>query len=192
VIYYLNSNTTSLPLSTLAPTLFPFFRHTIPNVRLAVVKTLASFMAVPNLPRDWVSVSFLRLLFQNFICEERSDIRDASLSAWRDAFSLLSSMPGSLPSQVSQQLTLEWYAVAMTPIGSPIDTSTFFLPFVANHTDGMPERHNVDKNMLAQDLSLVPIEIIFRARIAAATALAYQIIYWPKEVRVVLLAYKLL
>ncbi|XP_006458226.1 hypothetical protein AGABI2DRAFT_183309 [Agaricus bisporus var. bisporus H97] len=170
-----------LPLSTLAPTLFPFFRHTIPNVRLAVVKTLASFMAVPNLPRDWVSVSFLRLLFQNLICEERSDIRDASLSAWRDAFSLLSSTPDFFVSQVSQQLTLEWYAVAMTPIGTAIDTSTFYLPSIANNTDGVLERHNVDKNMLAQDLSLVPIEVILRARIAAATALAYQIIHWPKE-----------
>lgn len=139
-------------------------------------------MAVPDLPRGWVSVSFLCLLFQNLICEERSDIRDASLSAWRDAFSLLSSTPDFLPSQVSQQLTLEWYAVAMTPIGTMIDTSTFYLPSTASSTDGALERHNVDKNMLAQDLSLVPIETILRARVAAATALAYQLIHWPRDV----------
>lgn len=71
--------TNSLPLTALAPTLFPFFRHTIPNVRLAVVKTLLSFMAVPTLPRDWIAAPFLRLLFQNLIAEERSDIRDASI-----------------------------------------------------------------------------------------------------------------
>lgn len=140
-------------------------------------------MAVPNLPRDWISVPFLRLLYQNLICEERCDIRDASLSAWRDAFSLLSSTTGFLPSQISQQLTLDWYAVAMTPIGIAIDTSTFYLPSMTNNADGALERHNVDKNMLAQDLSLVPIETIFKARMAAATALAYQLIYWPKDVR---------
>lgn len=181
VINILASETVSLPLSTLAPTLFPFFRHTIPNVRLAVVNTLASFMAVPHLPRDWVSVQFLRLLFQNLICEERSDIRDASLSAWRDAFCLLSSIPDFFSSQISQQLTLDWYAVAMTPIGIVIDTSTFHLPSNASGSDGALERHNVDKNMLAQDLSLVPLEVIFKARVAAATALAYQLVYWPSE-----------
>ncbi|KXN85489.1 putative helicase mot1 [Leucoagaricus sp. SymC.cos] len=181
VINILASDTVSLPLSTLAPTLFPFFRHTIPNVRLAVVNTLASFMAVPNLPRDWVSVPFLCLLFQNLICEERSDIRDASLSAWRDAFSLLSTVPDFFSSQISQQLTLDWYSVAMTPIGIAIDISTFHLPSAASSSDGALERHNVDKNMLAQDLSLVPLDVIFKARVAAATALAYQLIYWPSE-----------
>ncbi|KAJ3567398.1 hypothetical protein NP233_g6399 [Leucocoprinus birnbaumii] len=181
VINILASETVSLPLSTLAPTLFPFFRHTIPNVRLAVVNTLASFMAVPHLPRDWVSVSFLRLLFQNLICEDRSDIRDASLSAWRDAFCLLSSVPDFFSTHISQQLTLDWYAVAMTPIGIAIDTSTFHLPSNTSNGDAALERHNVDKNMLAQDLSLIPLEVIFKARVAAATALAYQLIYWPSE-----------
>lgn len=172
-----SSSSQRLPLSTLAPTLFPFFRHTIPNVRLAVVNTLVSFMAVPHLPRDWISVPFLCLLFQNLICEERSDIRDASLSAWRDAFRLLSSVPGFFSSKISQQLTLGWYTVAMMPIGIAIDTSNFYLP--SNAGDGTLERHNVDKNMLAQDLSLVPLETILKARVATATALACQLIYWP-------------
>jgi TATA-binding protein-associated factor len=72
--------------------------------------------------------------------------------------------------------------VAMTPIGIAIDTSTFYVPSSNNDADGALERHNVDKNMLAQDLSLVPLETIFQARVAAATALAYQLIYWPHEV----------
>lgn len=139
-------------------------------------------MAVPNLPRDWVSVPFLCLLFQNLVCEERSDIRDASLSAWQEAFALLSLNPDFLPSHITQQLTLDWYAVAMTPIGIVIDTSSFYLPSTTGSADTAPERHNVDKNMIAQDLSLVPIETILKARVAAATALAYQMIYWPKDV----------
>src|SRR6266436_8641589 len=99
-----------LPLSTLAPTLFPFFRHTIPNVRLAVVNTLHSFMTVSSLPRDWIAPSFLRLLFQNLVVEERSDIRDTTLMTWRTALSLLSTNSGWLENIVSQQLLLEWYA----------------------------------------------------------------------------------
>lgn len=173
---------TRLPLSTLAPTLFPFFRHTIPNVRLAVVKTLASFMAVSSLPRDWIDASFLRLLFQNLIAEERSDIRDATLSAWRTSLSLLAGAPGWMESVITQQLILEWYAILMTPLGVPIDPSTFYHPLMAADGEVAPERHNVDKNMLAQDLSLVTVEVTLKARVAAATALAHLIGSWPAEV----------
>ncbi|CAE6462717.1 unnamed protein product [Rhizoctonia solani] len=44
VIAILSDPARSRPLSALAPTLFPFFRHTIPGVRLAVVNTLRIFM----------------------------------------------------------------------------------------------------------------------------------------------------
>ncbi|CAE7140157.1 unnamed protein product [Rhizoctonia solani] len=44
VIAILSDPAHSRPLSALAPTLFPFFRHTIPAVRLAVVNTLHTFM----------------------------------------------------------------------------------------------------------------------------------------------------
>ncbi|KAI9569000.1 hypothetical protein HD554DRAFT_2094527 [Boletus coccyginus] len=182
VIDILGDSNLSLPLSELAPTLFPFFRHTIPNVRLAVVKTLSSFMTVSSLPRDWIATPFLRLLFQNLIVEERSDIRSVSLSSWRTALEVISSTPALIKGIVKQQTALEWYAIMMTPFGVPIDTSTFHRPtFAEDGTDATPERHNVDKNMLAQDLSLVSSELILQARIAAATALAYLIVYWPPK-----------
>lgn len=170
-------------MSDLAPTLFPFFRHTIPNVRLAVVKTLSSFMTVSSLPQDWIATPFLRLLFQNLIVEERSDIRSTSLSSWRTALEVISNTPGLMKRVVKQQTVLEWYAVMMTPLGVPIDTSTFHhSTFAEDGTDAAPEKHNVDKNMLVQDLSLVSTELILQARIATATALAYLIVYWPSKV----------
>ncbi|KAH7927090.1 hypothetical protein BV22DRAFT_1193901 [Leucogyrophana mollusca] len=182
VIDILAEATVSLPLTDLAPTLFPFFRHTIPNVRLAVVKTLLSFMTVPSLPRDWIVTPFLRLLFQNLIVEERPDIRDVTLTAWRTALEITSSVPGWLKKLVKQQVVLDWYAVMMTPLGVIIDSSTFYNPVLAEDGyDAPPERHNVDKNMLAQDLSLVTSEIILQARIAAATAMAQLIVFWPSK-----------
>ncbi|KAJ7684613.1 SNF2 superfamily chromatin remodeling protein [Mycena polygramma] len=179
VIALLADDTVALPLTTLAPTLFPFFRHTIPNVRLAVVKTLASFMAVPTLPRDWIEAPFLRLLFQNLIAEERADIRDASLAAWRAALAVLAGTPGWMDRVVTQQLVLEWYAIMMTPLGVAIDPATFYRPSVETAGSVAPERHNVDKNMLAQDPSLITNEITLKARVAAATALAQLIVFWP-------------
>ncbi|KAG9318204.1 hypothetical protein JVU11DRAFT_284 [Chiua virens] len=180
VIDILGDSNLSLPLSDLAPTLFPFFRHTISNVRLAVVRTLSSFMTVSSLPRDWIATPFLCLLFQNLIVEERPDIRSASLSSWKTALEVISSTPGLIKKMVKQQAVLDWYAVMMTPLGVPIDTSTFHhSTFAEDGTDVAPERHNVDKNMLVQDLSLISTEMILQARIASATALAYLIVYWP-------------
>ncbi|KAJ6547022.1 SNF2 chromatin remodeling protein [Mycena capillaripes] len=179
VIALLADDTVALPLTTLAPTLFPFFRHTIPNVRLAVVKTLASFMAVPTLPRDWIEAPFLRLLFQNLIAEERADIRDASLAAWRTALTVLAGTLGWMDKVITQQLVLDWYAIVMTPLGVAIDPATFYRPSVETAGSVAPERHNVDKNMLAQDPSLITTEVTLKARVAAATALAQLIVFWP-------------
>ncbi|TFK76566.1 SNF2 superfamily chromatin remodeling protein [Pluteus cervinus] len=179
VIAILAQDSVCLPLSTLAPTLFPFFRHTIANVRFAVVKTLQSFMTVPSLPRDWIAAPFLRLLFQNMIVEERHDIRSASLLAWRTALSILSSSADSIQNTFSQALLLDWYAIAMTPLGVPINSTTFYHATNSVGPETGLERHNVDKNMLMQDLSLISTEVTIKARIAAATALAQIMVVWP-------------
>ncbi|KAL4253953.1 TATA-binding protein-associated factor Mot1 [Abortiporus biennis] len=181
VINIIADVTLSAPLSELAPTLFPFFRHTIPNVRLAVVKTLHSFMTVSSLSRDWITLRFLCLLFQNLIVEERADVRDATMTTWRLVFSILSSVPGWIESFVSQQTMLEWYAVLMTPVGTPIDTSNFCDPLAETNSGvaDAAERHNVDKAMIAQETTLVSVETILRARVASATALAVTMVVWP-------------
>lgn len=141
-------------------------------------------MTVSSLPRDWIAPSFLRLLFQNLVVEERSDIRDATLTTWRTALSILSASSGWLENVVSQQLLLEWYAILMTPLGVAIDTLAFYHPTVAaDGIDAAPERHNVDKNMLSQDLSLVSVEITIKARLAGAMALALLMAFWPTTVR---------
>lgn len=138
-------------------------------------------MTVPTLPKDWISVNFLRLLFQNLIVEERSDVRDATLTAWRLVLTILAVTPGWMETLITQQVLLEWYAVIMTPLGLPLDASTFYDP---TSTIDPGERHNVDKNMLAQDLSLVTVETVLKARIAAATALAYVVVFWPVTVSI--------
>jgi TATA-binding protein-associated factor len=134
-------------------------------------------MSVPSLPRDWVTTPFLRLLFQNLIVEEREDIRDASRSAWRTALSVIAASPGLMETIITPQLIFDWYAIAMTPLGVAIDLSTFYDPTHA--IDGPTERHNVDKNMVSQDLSLITVEVTLKARVATATALAWVIAFWP-------------
>jgi TATA-binding protein-associated factor len=141
-------------------------------------------MSVPSLPRDWLSVPFLQLLFQNLIVEERSDTREATLAAWRMLLSILSTKPGWLQSIITQPLLFQWYDAMMTPLGTPINVATFYDPVLAKAaSDQGAERHNVDKNMIAQDLSLIPMETIVSARIAAAVSTAYIMAVWPDVVR---------
>jgi TATA-binding protein-associated factor len=141
-------------------------------------------MTVTSLPREWIVTPFLRLLFQNLVVEERADIRAVTLTAWRTALEVVADVPGWMKKLVKQQTVLDWYSTMMTPLGAPIDCSTFHYPaFTEDDSDAGPlERHNVDKNMLAQDLSLVSAEVIMQARIAAATSMAYLMIYWPPKV----------
>ena len=169
--------------------MFPFFRHTITNVRLAVIKTLHSFLKVKSLPRDWITAPFLRLLLQNLVVEEKAEIRDVTLATWRTAMEILSSLTTDagavwLECIVTPNLVLEWHEIVMTPLGTPIDISKFYFP--STHFHGSSERHNIDKSMLNQDLSLVSQELILKGRVTAATAIAILINAWPTAVRFML------
>lgn len=152
-----------------------------------MVKTLHSFLKVHSLPRDWITAPFLRLLLQNLIVEEKAEIRDVTLATWRTAMHILSSLTTDagavwLECIVTANLVLEWHEIVMTPLGTPIDASKFFFPSTDGY--GSSERHNIDKNMLNQDLSLVSQELILKGRVTAATAIAILINAWPTDVSV--------
>ncbi|KZV99116.1 hypothetical protein EXIGLDRAFT_258645 [Exidia glandulosa HHB12029] len=183
VIEILANPNSSQPLTVLAPTLYPFFRHTIKNVRLAVVKTLHSFLTVPNLPRDWISHLFLSLLLQNLVVEEREDIRSATLQAWRTAIGIVSQDPALMQSMLSQFAILEWHEIVMSPIGVKVPVSKFQMPTTADGEQVMSEKHNVDKHMLNQDLSLVSVDDILKTRVVSTQALAILMSSWPAETR---------
>jgi TATA-binding protein-associated factor len=140
-------------------------------------------MTVPTLSKEWVTERFLRLLFQNLVAEERTDVRDATLEIWNTALETLGSNYGHLENLITQQVLLEWYAVLMTPLGFPIDTSTFYHASSAVDADPAVERHPIDKNMLTQDMGLVPVGVIWKARLASAIALAKITALWPVKVR---------
>ncbi len=141
-------NFAGCPLSTLARTLFPFFRHTNTKCSLGRCHDARFLMLVPPFQLTGLLTPFVSLLFQNMVCEERPDVRQASLSAWKTSLSLLSS-PGRMENVITQQLILDWFAVVMTPIGIPIDASTFYNPSTTIEGALPLERHNVDKNMLS-------------------------------------------
>ncbi|KAF8321727.1 hypothetical protein DL93DRAFT_2209827, partial [Clavulina sp. PMI_390] len=175
-IAVLSNTNSSRPLAALVPILFPFFRHTIANVRLAVVNTLHNFLSVPNLSDDWLSDSVLRLLFQNLLLEERLDIQTLTLQTWRSVVSRLKLSASRLLEMMTPYLR-DWFALLMNPLGVAMDSQLLFHHIPA----GAEDTYNVDKNMIAQDLSLVSTETILRGRVACSQALATVIASWPME-----------
>lgn len=149
---------------TLISRIYAFIRHPISSVRLAVAKVLHVFITVPDLPRDdWVCAELFSLLFQNLVLEERTDIREITISAFNAAVEEVDGEAGALDITVETSLE-DWYEMVMTPIGVPLDPKLF----VGKARTG----HNVDKPIMAGDTSLVTTDTVLRTRIAAAKALA--------------------
>ncbi len=166
----------SRPLGQLIPLLYPFFRHTIPNVRLSVVNTLHNFLSVSSFPDEWIDPFMMRLLMQNLIVEDRLDVRDVTLRVWRLCIMKLNASPSRLQLTIGP-LIRDWFTLIMAPLGTPMDVGLFYQP-----RSGVDQGHNVDKNMVQQDLSLVSSETILRARVVACRALAIALAVWPIEV----------
>jgi TATA-binding protein-associated factor len=174
-------------LNELAPLLFPFFRHTISNVRVAVVRTLLDFIRVKELPVDWVDSTFLRLIFQNVLLEERDDVRSLSLQAWRESLQRVVTNPNTINQLIPVTVFRDWIQSCTTPIGDPIDVAQLI---TFNADDDLAEAHNIDKNMISQDLSLLSMDVIWKARIACARCLAILASILPVEVGVIIILHQ--
>lgn len=169
-------------MGALIPRLYPFFRHTIASVRLAVLDTIRVFLALTSLDSSWVDERLLRLAYQNLIVEERLETRQASLTVWHEGLARLASDPHHLVAVVTPHLS-GWLAIATTMIGTPISPTLFWSAQVSL-SGGAGVIHNVDRAMMAQDLALVSADATLRGRIAAASALGQVLALWPVEVRV--------
>jgi hypothetical protein len=191
--------TGTLSLNDLIPRLYPFFRHTIVAVRLAVPQALHLFLTSPAIQTiDWVDARLFRFLYQNLIIEERYEIRTATLQTW---VALLDKIGRTSSTTEAAEQFLEahtkaflgeWVAIAMSPPGVPLDANLFLkaaamAPARVSKTgkaaDAQAISHNVDKNAMAQDLSLISADEVLKNRIDAAQALALLVHEHGSEVR---------
>jgi len=166
-------------MTELAPILFPFFRHTITSVRLAVVRTLHDFISIPALRKDWVQTTFLRLIFQNLLLEEREEIRRVSLATWREALEVVMPNVSDIGSVAGINVVRAWFESCMTPLGQPLDMSHLIIIGPRDSS----EVHSVDKFMIAQDVAL-DRQVVWKARLATAQAIGILLSMWPAEVNI--------
>lgn len=168
-------------LENLVPQLFPFFRHAITSVRLAVLRTLSTLatLAAENTSLSvvgWITTDLLRLLFQNFVLEEKRDVVGLSLSLWGQLIDLLDRADADVVEEILKPHMSILLALGVCPIGKPLDHRLF----ISYQKEGSAKRTkgaaglNIppqDRAIMNQELTVVSFNTILHGRIAAATAL---------------------
>ncbi|KAI5969366.1 MOT1 [Candida margitis] len=68
----------------LVPRLYPFLRHSITNVRKAVLRTILEFLSIQedNITNTWIDAKAIRLIFQNLLVEQNSDVLQLSITVY--------------------------------------------------------------------------------------------------------------
>ncbi|KAF5521216.1 putative helicase mot1 [Colletotrichum aenigma] len=110
----------------LVPRLYPFLRHTITSVRLAVLKALMTFanLGAQN-SRGWLNGRILRLIFQNILVERDRETLNMSIDVWTALVRSLSQTPDVLADEFAahvdplMRLTLHPVGVSRHPLPMP-------------------------------------------------------------------------
>ncbi|KAK4573373.1 hypothetical protein RGQ29_031366 [Quercus rubra] len=122
-------------LSTLAPRLWPFMRHSITSVRYSAIRTLERLLEAGskrNIPEPcntsfWPSFILgdtLRIVYQNLLLESNEEILQCSMRVWR---LLLQCPVGDLENSARSYMS-SWIELATTPYGSALDATKMFWP----------------------------------------------------------------
>ncbi|XP_050224849.1 TATA-binding protein-associated factor BTAF1 isoform X2 [Mercurialis annua] len=122
-------------LSTLAPRLWPFMRHSITSVRFSAIRTLERLLEAsykrhfcePTGTSFWPSFILgdtLRIVFQNLLLESNEEILLCSERVWR----LLVQCPVEDLEAAAVSYLNSWIELATTPYGSPLDSAKMFWP----------------------------------------------------------------
>ncbi|XP_031131067.1 TATA-binding protein-associated factor BTAF1 [Ipomoea triloba] len=121
-------------LSTLAPRLWPFMRHSITSVRYAAIRTLERLLeagrkrslceASGSFWPSFILGDTLRIVFQNLLLESNEEILQCSGRVWR----LLLQCPVNDLTDAAKAYFSFWIELSTTPYGSPLDTTKMFWP----------------------------------------------------------------
>ena len=122
-----------LSFTLLVPRLYPFLRHTITSVRLAVLKALLTFANLDaETSQGWLNGRILRLIFQNILVERDKQTLEMSLELWSALVTNLSRHVDILSDEFGphidplMQLTLHPVGTSRSPL--PMNASLFQKP----------------------------------------------------------------
>lgn len=195
----------------LVPRLFPFLRHSITNVRKAVLRTILEFLHIDG-PKIWINAKTIRLMFQNLLVEQNTEVLGLSMKVFRSTLQVLAAQLPSTISAVFSNHYLPLLTLLMTPIGIArhnysMDTDLIMRP--SGHTLDASEiievddtkkgrkrkqeehnkldiptddlRVNIDAPIIKGDVMLLGYETFIRTRAAASTAFGLLMSYVEDE-----------
>lgn len=119
--------------TVLVPRLYPFLRHTITSVRLAVLKALMTFAKLDaESAQGWLNGRLLRLIFQNVLVERDQETLDMSLELWTALVTSLAQNPAVLAEEFSSHLA-PLMELSLHPLGVernniPMNATLFLKP----------------------------------------------------------------
>ncbi|KAI0127704.1 SNF2 family DNA-dependent ATPase domain-containing protein [Xylariales sp. AK1849] len=122
----------------LVPRLYPFLRHTITSVRLAVLKALMTFVNLGEESLGWLDGRTLRLIFQNLLVERDTQTLNTSMELWAALVTCLAKKPDHLVQEflphidTLMQLTLHPVGISRNPI--PMNAALFQKPSGGNYS----------------------------------------------------------
>ncbi|KAF5725765.1 DNA binding ATP binding nucleic acid bindin isoform 1 [Tripterygium wilfordii] len=122
-------------LSTLAPRLWPFMRHSITSVRYSAIRTLERLLEAGHKRNiseiqgssfwpSFILGDTLRIVFQNLLLESNEEILHCSETVWR----LLVQCEVEDLEAAARSYLSSWIELTSTPFGSPLDASKMFWP----------------------------------------------------------------
>lgn len=147
----------------LVPRLYPFLRHSITNVRKAVLRTILEFLSIDEkTTKGWISDRTLRLVFQNLLLEQNPDILKLSQTVYLKLLEeihtndTLLEVDSYFSGHFQPLLTL-----LMTPIGIArhnyqMNTNLILRP--SGHPVGSIENHNHSSRKETESFSIDPEE----------------------------------
>ncbi|CAN6599512.1 TATA-binding protein-associated factor Mot1p [Trichomonascus vanleenenianus] len=183
-------------LIQLVPRLYPFLRHSISNVRKAVLRAIETFLDMEGTAaREWITGRMLRLIFQNLLVEQNQSVLELSLQVWNKVLDVLVRNNDRFDVIFGNHIT-PLMTLIMTPIGAArhcykMDPKLFIRPSGAtygplenekkrkraksldNSTSSIPAslHVNIDNPMFLGDVMLVGYSVFLRTKIAGAQGL---------------------
>lgn len=182
----------------LVPKLYPFLRHSITNVRKAVLNLLLAFLSIQDdSTKHWINGKIFRLVYQNILLEQNKEILDMSFKVY---FMMLEeyrskNFEKNLDHVFGKHLAPILHLL-ITPIGEQGKNYNMELQYILKpsqhyqlHSEkkrrssssstikpDIPppannERINIDAPMIAGDVNLLGSDVIFNTRVTGAKAL---------------------
>ncbi|EMD00379.1 hypothetical protein BAUCODRAFT_144057 [Baudoinia panamericana UAMH 10762] len=118
----------------LVPRLYPFLRHTITGVRLAVLRALLTFVSIEGADtKGWINGKALRLVYQNLLVERNDGVLKLSLEVWNALADALVSRGQEFFRQEFEAHVNPLITLTLSPMGIsrhplPLDATLFIRP----------------------------------------------------------------